>query len=291
MLLLLCCACSAELVASLVFPHGAIAAVPWPHAFLGSDNHTARAQSIALHEACRKTADATPQVDVWLVVTPHDLADSKSLLVFGGAVAAGNGDETEANYSYTMPQLSVSLDEELGVALCREVANCTLLSSPGDGVPLLWGSVVPLYFMQSRAAVPVVVLSVPSRRLDDNAVPMTDELVAVGKAVARVASTNAKRIGLVISGDLAHTHLAAGPYGWSPDAAPFDAAVAQWLTNGARFGEMGPLKDLAPKALSCAYAGLAVLAGVAIDTAIRLQSMFGPVAPGYYGMLVALFVA
>jgi aromatic ring-opening dioxygenase LigB subunit len=86
---------------------------------------------------------------------------------------------------------------------------------------------------------------------------------------------------------LAHTHLPCGPYGWSPDAQPFDEAVAHWLQSGASAGTMGPLKKLAPAALSCAYAGLAILAGVGSVAPLAMQSLFGPVAPGYYGMLVA----
>ena len=237
-------------------------------------------------------AAVAPNVDTWLVVTPHDLADSHNFLVFGGDAAGGNGDESEANYSYTMPPLALPLDVDLGAAVAAAVANCSVLSSPGaGGVPLLWGSVVPLYFLLAgaNANASAVILSVPSRRLTDNAVPMTAELLRVGQALARVAAASPKRIGLVISGDLAHTYLPGGPYGWSPDAHPFDDAVALWLWGGANAGHMETLKKLAPSALSCAYAGLAVLAGVSGTIRLALKSLFGPVAPGYYGMLVAQF--
>ena len=35
-------------------------------------------------------------------------------------------------------------------------------------------------------------------------------------------------VAVVISSDLAHTHLASGPYGYSASAQPFDDAVGRW---------------------------------------------------------------
>merc|ERR1711871_1096789 len=105
-----------------------------------------------------------------------------------------------------------------------------------------WGEVVPLSFMNSSALTttatrharlrarrvtyahaatpPVVVWSMPSRRYKEE-VAMVPELLTVGAAVFDFLDRLERRVVVVTSADLAHTHLASGPYGFSDAAEPF----------------------------------------------------------------------
>ena len=90
--------------------------------------------------------------------------------------------------------------------------------------------------MQSQHA-RVVILSQPSRRYD-NDVGMIPELLQLGTFFAHflyhiiymcageelytILQALSERVVVVISGDLAHTHLPDGPYGYSNASEPYD---------------------------------------------------------------------
>merc|ERR1712124_179351 len=91
---------------------------------------------------------------------------------------------------------------------------------------------------------------------------MTVELMRMGAAVGKALDCLSQRVVVLISSDLAHTHLASGPYGYSPAAEPFDNSIGKW----ARSLEDAPLlqtaRRLVPDALSCGYTGLCLLHGL-----------------------------
>ena len=47
----------------------------------------------------------------------------------------------------------------------------------------------------------------------------------------RASTRRLARKQVLVSSDLAHTHLASGPYGYSPAAEPFDLAVGRWASD------------------------------------------------------------
>lgn len=53
-------------------------------------------------------------------------------------------------------------------------------------------------------------------------------ILIVGKSIHDFAENSSKRIFLIISSDLAHTHEVCGPYGFDPASQPFDDAVGEW---------------------------------------------------------------
>ena len=50
-------------------------------------------------------------------------------------------------------------------------------------------------------------------RYNGSGAPMTDELLGVGRRLGAALEALDKRVAVVISSDLAHTHLASGPCG------------------------------------------------------------------------------
>lgn len=49
-----------------------------------------------------------------------------------------------------------------------------------------------------------------------------------GRVLYNELDSISQTVAVVISSDLAHTHEASGPYGYSPAAAPFDKACGNW---------------------------------------------------------------
>lgn len=225
-----------------------------------------------------------------VLITPHDLADGVRFAAPINGYGEGSGTETEGNYTYTTPVFRFPLNAPLARTLLEALPNTTFVSSPADNdaYPLLWGSIVPAIFLQPAS---LVVISVPSRRLVNNAVPMVPELQALGTAMGRILESVAQRVVVAISCDLAHTHLCSGPYGCNPAADVFDSLVAKWLRQPSETAVLvEQAAAVAPKALSCGFAGLVILSSMLRERNVTApETMVGPYHPGYYGMVVASF--
>ena len=101
--------------------------------------------------------------------------------------------------------------------------------------PLRWGEVTPLWFLSDIPAkmkhrsdnlpsteqprivsghvdIPQMILSIPTRRNLDSEI-MVPELLEFGSRLYEQLEALEERVVVLISSDLAHTHLASGPYG------------------------------------------------------------------------------
>ena len=118
-------------------------------------------------------------------------------------------------------------------------------------IPLNWGEIIPLMLLQSQdidssssssfsassknsiqkdvdhTRPRPLILTFPHRRYD-HAVDMVPELLRMGNRIMEWIETRPERIGVVISGDLAHTHQETGPYGYSNASGLFDTAMEEW---------------------------------------------------------------
>ncbi len=136
--------------------------------------------------------------------------------------------------------------------------------------PLDWGTEIPLRFM--RAAKVVVVCPARDRPLAEH--------VRVGEALARLPGRHA----LVASADQGHAHDAAGPYGFDPAAADYDALVQEIVRSGHL--DFEPLARLVEPAKADSLWQMLVLQGaLGQESALELLNYS---VPSYYGMLVAL---
>ncbi|KAK7116391.1 hypothetical protein V1264_002079 [Littorina saxatilis] len=103
-----------------------------------------------------------------------------------------------------------------------------------------------------------------------------------------------QRIVVIISADLAHTHQASGPYGYSNASEPFDLACGHWATTLDKSTLTVTAAGYADRALSCGFTGFVMLHGMleraAQGTAEWLSTLLANYHPSYYGMMVASFV-
>jgi len=128
----------------------------------------------------------------------------------------------------------------------------------------------------------------PTRR--NQPVPLLPELIDLGHHLSDYLEQLSQRVAIVVSSDLAHTHLECGPYGYSPTAEPFDQACGRW----ARTLDPEPLlitaAGLVDEALSCGYTGLVLLHGILERVNVEWKpELLANHHPTYYGMLVARF--
>jgi aromatic ring-opening dioxygenase LigB subunit len=163
--------------------------------------------------------------------------------------------------------------------------------------------VVPLTFLDTALATGsrLVVLSQPLRRYTE-AKSMRGELLTLGADLFELLDGLEETV-VVVSCDLAHTHLASGPYGYSPAAEPFDKSVGEWAATLDPFPLLEVAASLEAGALSCGFTGLVLLHGILAKAAQTVQksessgdselkwtaTMYVDAAPTYYGMMVASF--
>ena len=256
------------IVSCLILPHGAMTFDGHPN---GGGPTTERVKVIseiqrrdcnALFAACSKAADIVKATapDVIVLNTPHGICLSDAVGVYLNPNAKGNA---EWNAQWTEFEVSVDLDMDLSGKLLKHLQNDGVSA---EGItafsvcemPLRWGEVIPLYFLQdfTNAGVKVVIVSNPENKMKGLA--SVSETAHIGNAIAKFLRALDQRVLYVVSGDLAHAHetdcqlpLYLPDPRWnlpraSDAAVPFDVAVENWV-KGVTFSTeyiKGPVKSL-----------------------------------------------
>ena len=265
-------------------------------------NATAKAQAWQVHNAAKEVgqtiADLNP--DVIVLSTPHGIAAPEDFIFYLNPKGSGSADTDSCSCPPCCYNLSVSVDVKGTETLLstlqadeEKVSFLTAFGPPGEAdvpFPLRWGEIVPLYFTkgilkQSK----VIVLSHPSRRYTQ-AVEMIPELRRLGRSLYRALQSQPDKIVLVVSADLAHTHLKSGPYGYTTAAEPFDQACGRWAASLDSDQLVVKAASFVNRALSCGFTGLVMLDGMLASSPVKWQSrLHVNLHPSYYGMMLASF--
>ena len=257
------------IVSCLILPHGAITFDGHPN---GGEPTTERAKVIselqrrdcnALFAACSKAADIVKATspDIIVLNTPHGICLNDAVGVYLNPNAKGNA---EWNAQWTEFEAYVDLDMDQSRKLLEHLQSDGISAEGITAfsvceVPLRWGEVIPLYFLQdfTKAGVKVVIISNPRNKIPFKALSDTDHL---GHSIAKYLRGLKQRVLYVVSGDLAHTHqtdcqlpLYLPDPRWnmplSDTALPFDISVENWVKGVAFAAEhaSSPLKSLEEK--------------------------------------------
>eukprot|EP00668_Euglena_longa_P002837 GGOE01003318.1.p1 GENE.GGOE01003318.1~~GGOE01003318.1.p1 ORF type:complete len:370 (-),score=68.55 GGOE01003318.1:35-1144(-) len=291
--------CQGTVVFTGVLPHGDFAYDPsLVHNLNGS---------LEIHRAALRFAEmlSATAPEVLLLSTPHGLSSSQEFLLYSNSEGKGFAAIGRDLHDPSIVPYDIRLDLHLGANLTKQllvslkkaaVPNVALLSAFGnaDPIPLGWGEVVPLGLLQRTLDLnrtQLLILTQPSRR-STAPVAMIPELHQLGAALFDTLHGWPQRVAVVISGDLAHTHLASGPYGYSPAAAPFDAACGMWTQTLESQHLTVRAAELVQRALSCGFTGMVMLDGMLqrSQTLRWWPCLLARAHPTYYGMLVAAMI-
>jgi aromatic ring-opening dioxygenase LigB subunit len=278
-----------NLVFACIAPHGTMT-IPL---LAGAQASKATATRLALEELGRRMAEAAPETIV--LITPHGhRVDGVFSLLHNRRVQGVLADD-EGNRAHSL-QLSFEVDQELNLAIREQARSLGVpVARIGYAIPddedftqeLDWGALVPLWFTAAQLVPqPRVVIACPDR---GNLRDLPWELFPLfGQAIHQAARTTGRRIALIASADLGHRHDAAGPYGFDPASAEFDAALQ------AAIGEqdLGRLlsfdQDWLERAATDAYGQVLNLHGALEGTDLRGE-LLSYEAPTYFGMLCAAY--
>ena len=260
------------IVSCLIYPHAPMIFDGHPN---GGGPTTERVKVIselqrrdcnALFAACSKAADIVKATapEVIVLNTPHGICMSDTVGVYLSSSAKGNA---EWNAQWTEFEVDVDLDVELSRKLLKHLQNedisaegLTAFSISVYAMPLRWGEVIPLYFLQdfTRAGVKVVIISSPNNKVEG--FKSLSETAHIGNAIAKFLRALDERVLYVASGgDLAHAHETDCQLPlYLPDprfpnlplasniALSFDLAVENWVKGVAFSAESAkrPVKSL-----------------------------------------------
>jgi aromatic ring-opening dioxygenase LigB subunit len=218
-----------------------------------------------------------------------DAADAASLLI-----VSPHGVRVSSNVSISRSERMCS--KNVCYAVERELAHAIYMSCEsrdlpcvfvGFGtdsgeesvLPLDWGSEIPLRFFPQASR---IVVAVPPRD-----VPW-DVVMEFGEAAAEALESAGEPVGVVISADQAHAHSPSGPYGYSPRAKEFDAAIIGMIRRGRLEDLLRIDRKLVEDAKPDSPWQLLILAGMLRTRPAVLREYAYQVA-GYYGMLAARY--
>ena len=182
--------------------------------------------------------------DVIVIVNPHGFRTPNGISV---SIA----EKATADWSPNV-KLDFEMDSSLADAIADKAAEMNVpvvryiygaSGGPECFVPLDWGAVVPLYFLGPRfEPKPKIVIVSPMRTL-----PYALHY-DFGRALGRVLCATGKRVAVIASADQGHAHAAAGPYGFDPASAQYDA----WMQDCIRSNRLDDLLSVDPALVEAA---------------------------------------
>lgn len=113
----------------------------------------------------------------------------------------------------------------------------------------------------------LIIWTYPLRRYN-HSIEMIFELLQIGYEMRQYFDNVNKKMGVIISGDLSHTHQMTGPYGYSNTSQLYDNAIGIWANNPCVNADalLITAAQYQPTALSCGYTGFVLLHGMLCGT-------------------------
>jgi aromatic ring-opening dioxygenase LigB subunit len=295
----------AILVGGILLPHGDFAYDP---NLFPPTKRTERQLSKQIAVASRKAGIYLSEVlkpDVILLSTPHGIKLDTDFGIYISEYGKGYatiGMDLHDN-STSSKMYNVSLEIQMDMNMSEELLSTLQKNENVSGIysynreapmPLNWGEIIPLLLLPKAQRYRHLIWSHPQRRYQHSQ-EMVKEMLRLGKKIEVWARQRPEKIAVIISGDLSHTHLNQGPYGYSNTSAHFDAAVGDWAARPYKKSDslLEGAKHMQPQAMSCGFTGHVLWHGMLTSAATTKQIMKSNVLANlnvtYYGMVAATF--
>ncbi|XP_013410489.1 uncharacterized protein LOC106173796 [Lingula anatina] len=289
------------IIGTFVIPHGGIALNP---SYFNTTNETAKQQAWEVHKACMDIGHqiSEKKPDVIFLSTPHGVSDLSRFAFYMNPTGHGFADTDNCACPPCCYELTANFDVNTTNGLLKnlsgqkfDVTGLSAFGPPGesnDAFPLRWAEVIPLSFIKDLKNMKIVVISQPSKRYTES-VKMIPELLMLGQKLYQELEELAdKKVVVIISADLAHTHSEEGPYGYSNASEPFDKACGTWASTLQPEALLKTAANYVDEAKSCGYTGLVMLQGMLQAAGLDswTHRLLVNYHPSYYGMMVAEFL-
>ena len=274
------------IVGAFILPHGSMVLDPKKEGI--------SKKAIKLHYEMKKIGEVINQLspEIIFLTTPHSVALSHDYGIYLNKGASGTA---EWNGEYKEFNINISLNRELSTNLLnflqekKSAVQGISAYSSNVNFPLQWGEVVPLWFLKDLPLnLEYIILSQPLRRFEYTK-EMISESISMGINLKKFFESIDKRVVLIISADLSHTHDKEGPYGFSEEAEVFDMMIQDWATSLNSQILTEKVVSILDKAMCCGLIGLAILQGMIGDDNFKPNVLIRE-TPSYFGMVVASYL-
>jgi aromatic ring-opening dioxygenase LigB subunit len=274
------------IVGAFILPHGSMVLDPKKEGI--------SKKAIKLHYEMKKIGEIINQLspEIIFLTTPHSVALSHDYGIYLNKGASGTA---EWNGEYREFSINISLTRELSTKLLnflqekKSAVQGISAYSSNVNFPLQWGEVVPLWFLNDLPLnLEYIILSQPLRRFEYTK-EMISESISMGINLKKFFESIDKRVVLIISADLSHTHDKEGPYGFSEEAEVFDMMIQDWATSLNSQILTEKVVSILDKAMCCGLIGLAILQGMIGDDNFKPNVLMRE-TPSYFGMMVASYL-
>jgi aromatic ring-opening dioxygenase LigB subunit len=274
------------IVGAFILPHGSMVLDPKKEGI--------SKKAIKLHYEMKKIGEVINQLspEIIFLTTPHSVALSHDYGIYLNKGASGTA---EWNGEYKEFSINISLNRELSTKLLnflqekKSAVQGISAYSSNVNFPLQWGEVVPLWFLNDLPLnLEYIILSQPLRRFEYTK-EMISESISMGINLKKFFESIDKRVVLIISADLSHTHDKEGPYGFSEEAEVFDMMIQDWATSLNSQILTEKVVSILDKAMCCGLIGLAILQGMIGDDNFKPNVLMRE-TPSYFGMVVASYL-
>ncbi len=226
------------------------------------------------------------KIDTIVIATPHNLRLRRHIGVVMTEFTEGTlrTDSGSVQIRYTCNRILAEeiLKEAEEAKLPVMGVNYGTADGEASCMSMDWGTLIPLWFFANKPKKPTVVIVTPSREI-----PL-ENLVRLGKVIAKAAGKSKIRMAFVASADQAHTHNKKGPYGFHPDAARFDKFVVDAVKENNLKRLLRLDQKLVENAKPDSIWQMAILIGV-LDQVPMKGRFISYQAPTYFGMLCATY--
>lgn len=248
-----------------------------------------------LHNEMEKISETleAENSELLILVTPHGLNLENDFLIYEHNEFTGNYynivEKKSVVYGDLVDTKRWQGDQEFSLQLKQFIAKNEIdirgLSQGYADYPLTlaWGETVPLYYLPAEKSQRIIILGIPRSRHED-IFKIQDTLVKLGQTLIEFCQDQEETISIIFSGDLSHTHIAEGPYGYHPTSKTFDYLVREW-SKFPRRETFNKILELQPTALACGMAGLSMLQGIADKYQLNNDISFYDL-PTYFGMII-----
>ena len=274
------------IVGAFILPHGSM--------ILDPKKKGIPKEAIELHKAMVDAAKTIKELkpEIIFLTSPHSIALSNDFGVYLNKSGSGSAEWNNEYKDYTV---KVDFDEDITNQLLeylteKETAISGIAAfTPGVDAPFRWGEAVPLWFLKNLSTKPkYILLSQPIKRHDQTK-EMIPETLTLGNDLRLFFESIKKRVVIIISADMGHTHDKDGPYGFSEVAEPFDALIEDWAGKLDRNILVKKVVSKLDKALCCGYIGFVLLQGILEKMNLEPEVIIRS-TPTYYGMMVAKYL-
>ena len=222
-------------------------------------------------EIAKRIGELEP--DTIILISPHGIGYSDYINIYDGTGSIGDF----SNFGAKDTSIKVEYDKEFIDGLCDYLKEINFFAGKTKvDNELDHGCLVPLYFINKYYKnYKVIRISIGGL--------LNEDYYELGTLIKKYSEQLNRKIFVVASGDLSHTLLEEGPYGFNENGVKYEERIVNDLKNSNFINLLDYNEDFLYSAGICGHKGFCILGGIldGLDYDTNFYSHEGPFGVGY----------